>query len=114
MVSFENVGPLYIWLIVRLVVSWVKCTLYPKSGLLVLMQFFPNSFGTLICYFWRGHKEAKGGHCLVAWDAVCRPLQLGGLEISNLKFGLGSKSQMALATKNGTTSTMVITLHSGP
>jgi hypothetical protein len=36
-------------------------------------------------YFWRGHKEAKGGHCLVAWDAVCRPLQLGGLGISNLK-----------------------------
>jgi hypothetical protein len=30
------------------------------------------------------------------------------------KFGLGSESQMALATKNGTTSTMVITLHSGP
>jgi hypothetical protein len=36
-------------------------------------------------YFWRGHKEAKGGHCLVAWDTVCRPLQIGGLGISNLK-----------------------------
>jgi hypothetical protein len=36
-------------------------------------------------YFWRGHKEAKGGHCLVAWDTVCYPLQLGGLGISNLK-----------------------------
>jgi hypothetical protein len=21
-------------------------------------------------YFWRGHKEAKGGHCVVAWDMV--------------------------------------------
>jgi hypothetical protein len=36
-------------------------------------------------YFWRGHKEAKGGHCLVAWDAVCRPIELGGLSISNLR-----------------------------
>jgi hypothetical protein len=36
-------------------------------------------------YFWRGHKEAKGGHCLVAWDRVCRPIEMGGLGISNLK-----------------------------
>jgi hypothetical protein len=36
-------------------------------------------------YFWRGHKEAKGGHCLVAHVTVYRPLQLGGLGISNLK-----------------------------
>jgi hypothetical protein len=36
-------------------------------------------------YFWRGHKEAKGGHCLVAWDKVCRPADLGGIDISNLR-----------------------------
>jgi hypothetical protein len=36
-------------------------------------------------YFWRGHKEAKGGHCLVAWDKVCRPTDLGGLGIFNLR-----------------------------
>jgi hypothetical protein len=35
-------------------------------------------------YLWRGRREAKGGHCLVAWSVVCRPLQLGGLGISNL------------------------------
>jgi hypothetical protein len=34
-------------------------------------------------YLWRGRREAKGGHCLVAWSVVCRPLQLGGLGISN-------------------------------
>jgi hypothetical protein len=36
-------------------------------------------------YFWRGHKEAKGGHCLVAWDKLCRPTDLGGLGIFNLR-----------------------------
>jgi hypothetical protein len=32
----------------------------------------------------RGRKEAREGHCLVAWGKVCRPLELGGLGISNL------------------------------
>jgi hypothetical protein len=36
-------------------------------------------------YFWRGHREVKGGHCLVAWDRVCWPIGMGGLGISNLK-----------------------------
>ena len=30
-------------------------------------------------------KEAKGGHCIVAWTKVCLPKQLGGLGISNLQ-----------------------------
>jgi hypothetical protein len=36
-------------------------------------------------FFWRGRKEAKGGHCQVAWGVVCRPMELGGLGISSLK-----------------------------
>jgi hypothetical protein len=36
-------------------------------------------------FFWRGRKEAKGGHCHVAWSKVCRPVELGGLGISSLK-----------------------------
>jgi hypothetical protein len=36
-------------------------------------------------YFWRGHREAKGDHCLVGWDMVCRPIKMGGLGISYLK-----------------------------
>jgi hypothetical protein len=35
-------------------------------------------------FLWRGRKEAKGGHCLVAWGKVCRPLQLVGLGMSCL------------------------------
>jgi hypothetical protein len=35
-------------------------------------------------FLWRGRKEVKGGHCLVAWGKVCRPLQLGGLGIASL------------------------------
>jgi hypothetical protein len=35
-------------------------------------------------YFWRGYEEAIG-HCLVAWDTVCRSIELGGLGISNLR-----------------------------
>ncbi|GJN12908.1 hypothetical protein PR202_ga31233 [Eleusine coracana subsp. coracana] len=36
-------------------------------------------------YLWRGRKEAKGGHCLVAWGKVTRPKELGGLGISDLR-----------------------------
>jgi hypothetical protein len=36
-------------------------------------------------FYWRGCKEAKGGHCHVAWGVVCRPMELGGLGISSLK-----------------------------
>jgi hypothetical protein len=36
-------------------------------------------------FLWRGRKEARGGHCLVAWVKVCRPTELGGLGISDLK-----------------------------
>ena len=36
-------------------------------------------------FLWRGRKEAKGGHCLVAWGKTCQPHELGGLGISDLK-----------------------------
>jgi len=36
-------------------------------------------------FLWRGRKEAKGGHCLIAWPKVCRSRKLGGLGIADLK-----------------------------
>jgi len=27
-------------------------------------------------FVWRGRKDAKGGHCLIAWPKVCRPLRV--------------------------------------
>jgi len=36
-------------------------------------------------FLWRGRKDVKGGHCLVAWVKVTRPFELGGLGISDLK-----------------------------
>lgn len=36
-------------------------------------------------FLWRGCKEAKGGHCLIAWPKVCCSRELGGLGISDLK-----------------------------
>lgn len=36
-------------------------------------------------FLWRGRKDAKGRHCLIAWAKVQRPKELGGLGISNLQ-----------------------------
>ena len=36
-------------------------------------------------FLWRGRRDAKGGHCLVAWGKVCLPKELEGLGISDLK-----------------------------
>jgi len=37
-------------------------------------------------FLWKGRKEANGGSCLVAWEKVMRPIDLGGLGIHNLEF----------------------------
>jgi hypothetical protein len=36
-------------------------------------------------FLWKGRKVVQGGHCLVGWQRVCRPRDLGGLGILNLE-----------------------------
>jgi hypothetical protein len=36
-------------------------------------------------FLWKGRRDVKGGHCVIAWPKVTRPLDLGGLGISNLQ-----------------------------
>lgn len=35
-------------------------------------------------FIWAGQKKTKGGHCLVNWSRVCRPIGLGTLGILDL------------------------------
>lgn len=48
-------------------------------------------------FLWRGKKEVRGGHCLVAWGRVCRPVELGGLGIFSLRTWLGFENEMVVA-----------------
>lgn len=36
-------------------------------------------------FLWKGQEKANGGNCLVSWDKVQRPLELGGLGVHNLE-----------------------------
>jgi hypothetical protein len=36
-------------------------------------------------FLWKGRKDIKGGHYLINWNRVCRPLEQGGLGIHNLE-----------------------------
>jgi hypothetical protein len=44
-------------------------------------------------FLWKGLKEVQGGHCLIGWQRVCRPRDLGGLRILNLEL-LGWELQL--------------------
>ncbi|KAM0909610.1 hypothetical protein ACQ4PT_014711 [Festuca glaucescens] len=47
-----------------------------------LLQFLEKR---ICAFFWKGSEAVSGGHCLVTWDQVCRPVEYGGLGVLNLK-----------------------------
>jgi hypothetical protein len=81
-----------------------KADLLTRAGRKVLVQFVLTSmfiylvmaFDLPTCalkaidkvrrgFLWKGRKEVKGGHCLIAWPKATRPPELGGLGISHLQ-----------------------------
>uniref|UniRef100_J3NC32 Reverse transcriptase domain-containing protein n=1 Tax=Oryza brachyantha TaxID=4533 RepID=J3NC32_ORYBR len=51
-------------------------------------------------FLWKGQETVNGGHCLVAWDAVCMPKQLGGLGIKDINcFGKALRLKWAVLAK---------------
>lgn len=37
------------------------------------------------CFFWVGADQSVRGRCMVAWPICCRPTELGGLGISDIR-----------------------------
>jgi len=82
-----------------------KTDLLTKAGRSILVQFVLTSMVIYLLlaqdlptkaleaidkirrgFIWKGRKDVKGGHCLIAWTKVTRPPDLGGLGISHLQF----------------------------
>jgi hypothetical protein len=61
-------------------------TIIYQAMALELPHWIHKAIDKIWCsYLWRGRKEAKGGHCLVAWTTLTRPKEMGGLGIDDLK-----------------------------
>ncbi|XP_044346090.1 uncharacterized protein [Triticum aestivum] len=51
-----------------------------------LPMWLIDGFEKRICaFFWKATDVVSGGHCLVAWEQVCKPFEYGGLGVLNLK-----------------------------
>jgi mannosylglycoprotein endo-beta-mannosidase len=51
-------------------------------------------------FLWKGRRDVKGGHCLVAWPRVTRPPELGAWYITVATIRVGPQNEMALVTEN--------------
>lgn len=73
----------------RMILVRVVLSAIPIFQMLAITQ--PKWFDKLLdkirrSFLWTGKCSVSGGKCLVRWNNVCRPMDYGGLGISNLQF----------------------------
>jgi hypothetical protein len=72
----------------RVALIWVVLTVVPIHHFIVVQcpKWVLKAINKIIrAFLEKGHKDVKGGHCLVGWQHVCLPIDLGGLGILNLE-----------------------------
>lgn len=55
-----------------------------------------------MCLFCAGSDVVQGGKCLVAWNNVAKPLELGGLDIKDLRLLGGAEGLLGMVAQNPT------------
>lgn len=79
-------------------VTWVRFVLTAIPIYAMIAVSMPKWFIKAVnklhwAFTWKGRDKLNGGSCLVAWEKVQRPLDLGGLGILNLEY-MGWSLQM--------------------
>jgi len=69
---------------------WVKSVLRAVPIYTMMAEHLPpcarkDLDGICRRFFWAGNDQSVRGKCMVAWQTCCRPTQLGGLGISDLR-----------------------------
>lgn len=72
-------------------ITWVRFVLCATPIYVLIAIKVPKWFIKAVdklrrAYLWKGRKQINGGSCLVAWEKVQRPLDLGGLGVLNLEY----------------------------
>jgi hypothetical protein len=56
----------------------MRCLDLPAKTLIAIKKIIRG-------FLYKGRKDVKGAHCLVAWEKVCAPNEWGGFGVPNLK-----------------------------